>query len=764
MPSLWLEELEQLRHDQSNNIPHSNEAQRPSTGVCGPYSWDSSMRQEQIRAMMALQYSDDINRSRWNESQQNNDLSYSPAFSGSPVVSSTAPQTRSSDIDSLFEGSDAGGEISMLQSRFEETAGESPADAISHHGHDRPSACGPSRQLQGQQSASLSEAEYEPEEPAHGEGGYERHPATQEEVPRRQLPENGWHSNDNEAAWQSISQQREQLQGQREETDTKREDVHDCSLTRPAAAETPRSNVHAFQACVNVLLAASMGIGLWNPSDTADVVQPVRRVAVNLINIRAPVVMSIRAVKTTEISPSSKYIRNKPQTINHSLNHCRRSNSTSGASARQQLQMPRMPAGAYMVVFAPVRLGDANVIRCIRCAMEQNRTMNSIRLLNPAFAETLETEYRPPPPKLTELIENPTHGLSPQINTPTFSRKDSVLGMPRAATPAFGRQCSITPSRPDTPRPPAGSTPSTPYAADVLQDYVQQSIELGLLPPNQEYIRPSVEPELPPRNRARESTPAHVVRSSTPSPFSRRGTDVDVRMRDASGTILPGDLGRELSLPPPTSQPVSVVSYRPAVSRVKPALPPIPDSGSPINQPKRGERRKSAVQGSKVEKRSVTGSTSKPKSRNVTRKSTASVGKLVDKAKKKTKDAAENAGGQGQPTATSKDGGKVAAAVAKIEQQVKQQDEEKHPKQKDGTATLELELFNDPVPAEARYAIFSHTWEDDEVTFEDMKGLAVARGKRGFAKIQAVCALAVGHGLQMLGSTPVVSTNLRALS
>ncbi|EXJ65656.1 uncharacterized protein A1O5_11183 [Cladophialophora psammophila CBS 110553] len=243
------------------------------------------------------------------------------------------------------------------------------------------------------------------------------------------------------------------------------------------------------------------------------------------------------------------------------------------------------------------------------------------------------------------------------------------------------------------------------YTADVLQDYVQQSIESGLLSPNQEYIQHSVEPELPPPNWARESTPAHVVRSSTPSPFSRQGADVDVEMRGASGTILPGDLGRELSLPPPTSQPDSVVSYRPAVSPVKPALPPIPDSGSAIKQPKRGERRKSAVQGSKVEKRSVTGSTTKPKSRNVTWKSTASVGKLVNKAKKKTKEVAENAegGGQGQPTATSKDGGKVAAAVAKIEQQVKQQDEEKNLKQKDGTAVRRSRRANKRVRTSLGY-------------------------------------------------------------
>ncbi|EXJ65657.1 uncharacterized protein A1O5_11184 [Cladophialophora psammophila CBS 110553] len=328
------------------------------------------MRQEQIRAMMALQYPDDINRSRWNESQQNNHLSYSPAFSDSPVISSTAPQTGSSDIDSLFEDSDAEGEISMLQRRFGEAADENPAAAISHHGHDRPSPCGLSRQLQGQQIVSSSEVEYEPEEPVYGEGGYEIHLATQEEAPRRQLPENGLHSNDNEATCQSIAQQREQFQGQREDADTK--------LTRAAAAEIPKGNVHAFQACVAALLAASMGIRSWNPSGTADVVQAVRGVSVNLINVRAPVTMSIRAVQMTGISPGPKYTRNKPSDINHRLNHCRRSNPTSEASNRQQLQMPRMPASAHMVLFAPVQLGDADATKSIRGDMEPNRTINSV--------------------------------------------------------------------------------------------------------------------------------------------------------------------------------------------------------------------------------------------------------------------------------------------------------------------------------------------------------------------------------------------------
>ncbi|OAP59635.1 hypothetical protein AYL99_06933 [Fonsecaea erecta] len=287
---------------------------------------------------------------------------------------------------------------------------------------------------------------------------------------------------------------------------------------------------------------------------------------------------------------------------------------------------------------------------------------------------------------------------------PLFSRKRPVLPTPaQPPTPSSSQRSPIVLSRPGTPRPPADSTPSTPYAADVLHEYIQQSIERELLPPTQEHIRQSVEPEVPPANWAREATTAYVDRSLTPSPLSRR--DADVEMRDVSPTFLPGDFGRELSLPPPTSQPDHSISDRPALSPVRLAPPPIPDTSSAIKQPKRGERRKSAVQGSKVEKRSATGSAAKPKSRNVTRKPTASVGKLVEKAKKQTKEAAAaemaDEGGQGRdqgagdalqpPTAN---GGKVAAAVAKIEQQVKQQDDEKHLKQKDGTAVRRSQRAN----------------------------------------------------------------------
>lgn len=52
--------------------------------------------------------------------------------------------------------------------------------------------------------------------------------------------------------------------------------------------------------------------------------------------------------------------------------------------------------------------------------------------------------------------------------------------------------------------------------------------------------------------------------------------------------------------------------------------------------------------------------------------------------------------------------------------------------------TMQLEYFMaDPPP----YAIVSHTWEDNEVTFQDFidPNRAVASIKKGFAKIQREC-------------------------
>ncbi|KAN0104144.1 HET domain containing protein [Hyaloscypha variabilis] len=60
--------------------------------------------------------------------------------------------------------------------------------------------------------------------------------------------------------------------------------------------------------------------------------------------------------------------------------------------------------------------------------------------------------------------------------------------------------------------------------------------------------------------------------------------------------------------------------------------------------------------------------------------------------------------------------------------------------------TLKLGLFPDPV--DEPYAILSHTWTDDEVSFQDMQDLSFARTKKGFSKIEATCRMAVHNGLQ----------------
>lgn len=60
--------------------------------------------------------------------------------------------------------------------------------------------------------------------------------------------------------------------------------------------------------------------------------------------------------------------------------------------------------------------------------------------------------------------------------------------------------------------------------------------------------------------------------------------------------------------------------------------------------------------------------------------------------------------------------------------------------------TLELEVFADPIQEAIPYAILSHTWANDEVTFEDMKTQS-ARQRTGFAKILAACEKTKEYGL-----------------
>ena len=300
--------------------------------------------------------------------------------------------------------------------------------------------------------------------------------------------------------------------------------------------------------------------------------------------------------------------------------------------------------------------------------------------------------------QLSGMIEHHADGSTTPLSTPPLM--SGGLAVPDSfnmPAPSVSRPSPMPPSRPDTPRPHAESIPSTPYAADVLQDYVQQSVESSLAvqrsgtaspkhnfatPQQSDFrrsegpgdtrssqvdVRQSVEPEYPPPNWERQSTPAYEDRSFTPSPFSGTG---DVDMRDAShGTIVPLSVGRQDSAPPPNT----------GLASQRPIPPPIPDSD--IKQPKRADRRKSGVQGSKVEKRAVTGTKAKPKPKS--RKPTASVGKLVEKAKKNNKEAADQEGAEGGPSKPlPKVGSKVSDAVKKIEEQVKQDGDKK---QKDGS-------------------------------------------------------------------------------
>lgn len=54
--------------------------------------------------------------------------------------------------------------------------------------------------------------------------------------------------------------------------------------------------------------------------------------------------------------------------------------------------------------------------------------------------------------------------------------------------------------------------------------------------------------------------------------------------------------------------------------------------------------------------------------------------------------------------------------------------------------TFELQSFlHHNVWEQSPYAILSHTWEREEVTFQDMQNLHAARKKAGFWKIGETC-------------------------
>lgn len=62
--------------------------------------------------------------------------------------------------------------------------------------------------------------------------------------------------------------------------------------------------------------------------------------------------------------------------------------------------------------------------------------------------------------------------------------------------------------------------------------------------------------------------------------------------------------------------------------------------------------------------------------------------------------------------------------------------------------TWKLECFlGHDVSMEHPYAILSHTWESDEVTFQNMQNFEIARNKSGWWKIQKTCEQAKADSL-----------------
>ncbi|KAK5048001.1 hypothetical protein LTR84_006191 [Exophiala bonariae] len=267
-----------------------------------------------------------------------------------------------------------------------------------------------------------------------------------------------------------------------------------------------------------------------------------------------------------------------------------------------------------------------------------------------------------PMTKFTEPSHAPRRYISVSDLIGVVEDKTSAL----TAHLFHGYPTQIPPSRPDTPRPHPNSCPSTPYASEVRPNLFEPRLEV-------DPIRQSVEPEVPFANWQRESTPAYEDRSLTPSPVSRRG---DITMFDS-----PYNRG---SVPPLPHVDLSASGTSRSISPPRPPLPPIPSTLPSLKVAKRDERHKSGVQGSKVDKRSVTGLPTKghnrSKSRNITKKTNntrqppSTVGGLVEQR--------DGLGGAQTPAV---DRGRVAAAVASIEAQVHRQQQDKDTKQKDGT-------------------------------------------------------------------------------
>src|SRR3954451_16649654 len=69
------------------------------------------------------------------------------------------------------------------------------------------------------------------------------------------------------------------------------------------------------------------------------------------------------------------------------------------------------------------------------------------------------------------------------------------------------------------------------------------------------------------------------------------------------------------------------------------------------------------------------------------------------------------------------------------------------------TSTLELQSFVSATHANTpKYAILSHTWEEEEIVFEDVKGGlgAVPRHKKGFSKVEGITRYAKANGFDWI--------------
>ena len=63
--------------------------------------------------------------------------------------------------------------------------------------------------------------------------------------------------------------------------------------------------------------------------------------------------------------------------------------------------------------------------------------------------------------------------------------------------------------------------------------------------------------------------------------------------------------------------------------------------------------------------------------------------------------------------------------------------------------TTKLHLDEFWPPATPPYAILSHTWADEEVSFQDVQQ-GLAQSRRGYGKVAGACALAVQDGFEYL--------------